>query len=248
MYSPVIDKDLVPDYTRRLLDEGKFPNLPVIFGDDQNEGSMFAPRRTSTLNQSNAFLRSQFPALTTQQLSKISHLFPKTKHRYGKSGAYWQQLANAYGAIRYSCPKIALLNTFAEHNDPRQTWGYRYAVLEPSYKASGLGTPHTAEAEAIWGPHYANGKSPKSYYTSNAGIVPVVQGYWSSFIRHLDPNKDRADGVPEWKTWNASSSDSDPASFRQLFLRTNVTQMQVVDKKTRSNCDYLIGIGVDIKQ
>lgn len=38
MYSPVIDAELVPDYTYRLFAQGKFVKLPAIYGDDTNEG------------------------------------------------------------------------------------------------------------------------------------------------------------------------------------------------------------------
>lgn len=40
MYTPVIDGELVPDYTYRLFAEGKFVKLPAIYGDDTNEGTV----------------------------------------------------------------------------------------------------------------------------------------------------------------------------------------------------------------
>ncbi|EEP76640.1 conserved hypothetical protein [Uncinocarpus reesii 1704] len=248
LYSPTIDGDLVPDYTYRLLQEGKFCKVPVVFGDDQNEGTLFASRRANTVQDTNEFLVAQFPALKKNQLERINRFFPPTQQEFPGSGKYWQQLANAYGDMRYTCPKIATIESFTESNDPNQVWSYRYAVEDPIFVKSGLGTPHTAELEAIWGPDYNPGKSPGSYYTTNKGVVPVVQGYWSSFIRALNPNTHRANGAPEWKTWNVSSSDPQAEGFRELFIRTGDTKMRVVDSEQREICDYLISIGVDIKQ
>lgn len=248
MYSPVIDHDLVPDYTYRLLNEGKFYKVPVIFGDDQNEGTLFAPRRTNSIQESDEFLRAQFPALNEKQLLKINSFFPRSPDTYPRTGKYWQALSNAYGAMRYTCPKMAIVERFSEFNDPDQVWSYRYAVEDPLYAKAGLGTPHTAELEGIWGPDFAHGQSPTSYYSTNKEIVPVVQGYWSSFIRSLDPNKHRAQGVPEWQTWNASKADADAEGFRELFIKTGRTKTKVVDSYLREVCAYLISIGVEIKQ
>ncbi|TPX25062.1 hypothetical protein DIZ76_010511 [Coccidioides immitis] len=248
MYSPTIDNDLVPDYTYRLLQEGKFCKVPVVFGDDQDEGTLFASKKTKSIQDSDTFLRAQFPALTEDQLRKINSYMSTVKPEFPDIGMHWQQLARIYGDMRYTCPKISIMESFTEFHKHDQAWSYRYAVQDPLYLRSGLGTPHTAELEGIWGPDYAAGRSPMSYYTTNKEIVPVVQGYWSSFIRSLDPNKHRAQGSPEWKTWNASSSDPNPEGFRELFIRTGDTKMRVVDSQQRERCDYFINIGVDIKQ
>ncbi|WEW58497.1 hypothetical protein PRK78_003965 [Emydomyces testavorans] len=248
-YSPTIDGDLVPDFTYRLLKQGKFRKVPVVFGDDQNDGTLFAPRLTNTTQQSDDFLRAQFPALNQTQLDTINALYPQTADQFPRSGKFWRQLANAYGDMRYACPKICIIQSFTQFHDPRQVWTYRYAVEDPIFTSSGLGTPHTAELEAIWGPQYNPGTSPPSYYTTNKAIVPVVQGYWSSFIRTLDPNRHRAEGSPEWTTWNASRADAGAEEgYREMFLKTGNVTMRVVDAKQREKCAYLIGIGVDIKQ
>ncbi|KAI2117673.1 hypothetical protein LOZ42_002436 [Ophidiomyces ophidiicola] len=251
MYAPTIDGDLVPDYTYRLIQEGKFLRVPIVFGDDENEGTLFAPKGTSSVSQTNDFLRAQFPALTDDHLARINAFYPKTESHYPNSGKAWRRLANIYGDMRYTCPKIAIAQRFSEFHDPRQVWSYRYAVEDPIFMQSGLGTPHTAELEGIWGPDYASARSPVSYYTTNKPIVPVVQGFWSSFIRTLDPNPLRAPGSPDWNSWNASGA-ADPAaatgSYRELLLKTGSTKMRVVDPGLRERCDYMISIAVGIKQ
>lgn len=99
MYSPVLDYDFVTDYTYRAYAQGKFVKLPAIYGDDTNGGTVFAPKNTSTIGESDTFLKDQFPALTLQQLATINDLYPIAE-QFNGSGAYWRQVSNAYGETR----------------------------------------------------------------------------------------------------------------------------------------------------
>src|ERR1700760_2666554 len=73
--------------------------VPVIFGDDTNAGTVFTPKGTSSQSQSNAFLRSQFPELTSDQLSRISQLYPNEGPDFENAGVFWRQVSNAYGDL-----------------------------------------------------------------------------------------------------------------------------------------------------
>ena len=103
--------------------------------------------------------------------------------------------------------------------------------------------PHTVEVNAIWGPDYVTGTPPASYYSNgtNANIVPVVQGYWTSFIRSFDPNVYRAPGTPTWEQWTGVGT-------QRLLFQTNNTQMEVVDAGLKERCAYLYSIGTDLRQ
>ena len=95
-----------------------------------------------------------------------------------------------------------------------------YNVKDPYVIASGLGVPHTAELPAVWGLDSVNGNFPPSYNTSlNSNIIPIVQGYWTSFIRTLDPNTYRAEGTPEWVTYDGK---------QRILLETNTTRVEAV--------------------
>ena len=43
-FNPVVDGDLVSKYPSQLLSEGKFVRVPMIIGDNSDEGASFAPR------------------------------------------------------------------------------------------------------------------------------------------------------------------------------------------------------------
>ena len=108
----------------------------------------------------------------------------------------------------------------------------------------GLGVTHTVEVNAIWGPECCvGGGAPDSYNSTgvNANIVPVIQGYWTSFIRSFNPNTYRAAGTPMWEV---SGGDG----YSRIHFVTNATAMEVVPADQRERCQFAWSIGPSIQQ
>jgi carboxylesterase type B len=185
MWSNVIDGNFTPDYTYKLYAEGKFVKVPVIFGDDTNEGTIFTPKNISDYTDMNNFLRNNWLHLDSTQLKKIDNLYPEAEQFPG-AGPYWQTAANAYGEMRYNCPGINLSSTYLQAGVP--SYNYHWDYLTPQNAANGIGVPHTDESESIWG-------------VSNNPLSPIIMSYWTSFIRSKDPNTYKLDSAPEWKTF-----------------------------------------------
>lgn len=214
--------------------------LTLSLGDDTNGGTIFTPENTSNISQSDTFLKDQFPALTLTQLQEINTLYPKTNDSFPNSGPYWRQLSNAYQEIRYMCPGLICSATYTNASLP--SWNYRYNVEDPTQVAEGLGVPHTVEVNAIWGPeNIFKGGVPKSYLPggSNTAIIPVIQGYWTSFVRRLDPNALRAEGSPVWEEWSA---------WKRLKFQTNATEMEEISGGQKERCEWLGSIGPSLMQ
>ncbi|TVY64341.1 Lipase [Lachnellula suecica] len=228
MYSNVIDGDFTVDYTYKLYSEGKFVKVPVIFGDDTNEGTMFAPKTTSNYQQMNSFLKNNFVKLTPAQLATIDTLYPPAE-TFPNSGPYWRTASNAYGEMRYNCPGIYLSSTYPSHGVP-QSWNYHYDYATPANALSGLGVYHTSENSLLWGDA-----------TNPLGIV--FQMYWISFIRSKDPNTYKLPSAPEWTTFDGVTMGrilfpDDPMGVKM--------EMVPVDQQTR--CVYLSSIGAGVGQ
>lgn len=215
----------------------------MIFGDDTNEGTIFVPITTSSVGQAEQFIKNQFPSMSKDQMTKIHKIYLNKNQTkaFPNAGAYWRPASNAYGELRYICPGIHMSSIYATAGVP--SWNYHYAVLDPDDDTKGFGTTHTVEVNAIWGPDYVSTNPPDSYYTSNAAIIPVVQGYWTSFIRSLNPNTHRVASSPRWRTWG----DGDDA-YNRIFLRTNNTRMEKVSDEQQERCNYVISIGVELRQ
>lgn len=243
MYSPTIDNDLVSDYTYSLFSKGKFRKVPVIFGDDTNEGTIFAPFNTSSVDDADEFLQANFPTVKNKQLVEINSMYMAQPDDpvYPGAGEYWQGLSNAYGEMRYICPGMYLSSAYNDDDDTaKSNWNYHYAVTDWGAEHSGYGTQHTIEVNAIWGPEYVSAPAPASYSTNNSAIVPVMQGYWTSFIRSFNPNTHRARGSPEWNTWGDEQN--------RIYIRTGETKMETVPDAQSKRCKYLQSIAVALDQ
>jgi cholinesterase len=243
MWNPVVDNDLVPDYTYTLFTTGQFIRVPIITGADSNDGTVFAPKNTSTLAESNRFLRDQWPHLTLAQLGRIDDMYPNPNTSCPSTGCYWRQLANAYGDIRYMCPGVYIASMYVKDN-VTQAWNYRFNAEDPTQIAEGLGVPHTTEVNAIWGPSNTGGGAPLSYYPNgtNAQVVPVIQAYWTSFIRTFNPNTHRYPGSVSWEEW------TNDAQQRIVFETGGSTNMEAIGAEKASQCSFFFGIGANIKQ
>lgn len=248
IYGPTVDGDLVPDYTYRLFHQGQFLKVPTIFGDPTNEGTIFVPQNITDIGEADTFIQNEFPQIELDQLAQVNawYLQPNQTRNFPNSGPYWRPTSNAYGEIRYTCPGIDMSTVAANANIPN--WNYHYAVHDQHWAEIGWGVPHISEMYAIWGPEYVSTQVmdmvPASIRAggSNAAIIPVLRGYWTSFVRALDPNPFRYPGSPEWKTWGSGEGK------QRLFLRTNETRMETVSRAQKERCEFLVGIGVELRQ
>ncbi|KAL6713510.1 hypothetical protein ACLMJK_008975 [Lecanora helva] len=254
-YNPTLDNDFIRDYTLKLYSSGKFLKLPAIYGDVSNEGTIFVPKSAgASTNTSNAWLQAQFPELNDTQLSTLQSLYPpEDQSRYPKLsssiGKFWRSTTTAYGDLRYVCPGFLVNNAtahYASKNPSAGNWNYHYNVTDQGNVNDGFGVPHIAEQSAIWA-----SPNPASYRTTNLPIIPLMQGYWISFIRSLDPNKFRAPGAPVWDDWGKE----DKTGGNRLLVQNpgphgdiSTTVMENVDPDLRVKCATLLSWGVAIKQ
>ncbi|KAI9719223.1 MAG: hypothetical protein M1812_003553 [Candelaria pacifica] len=180
MWGPVIDGNFVQDYPFASLDANKFVKVPVIFGDDTNEGSIFVGKDDKINNQKDLgdFIKASYPLLNEAQLSTIEALYPAENNDF--TGA----ASKAYGEMRYICPGVFISSKFADAQPNTPVWNYRYDV--------GFAT-HVSEGGLIWGT------------SSDKTKTKQLQDYWTSFILHRNPNKRLASGATIWDEWNSNS-------------------------------------------
>ncbi|RMZ88013.1 hypothetical protein DV736_g4759, partial [Chaetothyriales sp. CBS 134916] len=272
MWNPVLDNDLIHDYTYQAFNTGAFQHIPVIFGDDTNGGTVFAPRWTNSLERSNQFLLEQFPQLTTTDISHINTLYPIQGPYFAHAGRFWRRTADAYGEMRYMCPNLFIATAFATHAPQTPCWSYRWNVEDPHQMAEGYGVPHVVELHAIWGPENTNGGSPWSYFSDstfptsniingasvgkNAWVVPVAQRYWTRFITDLDPNghesQSQADdgNNKKWDRWDEAGVEGRQRWGKRMRFDGNEADMgmETIGEDLRRRCEYWWSIGVKLRQ
>lgn len=237
---PVLDFDFISDYTYRAFKEGKFIHVPTIFGDDTNGGTTFAPKNASTLAQSNSFLLDQYPTLSLPQLGEISDMYPNPNDTCPNTGCYWRQASNVYQEVRYMCPALHANAIMSASGLP--SFAYQYNVEDPTQVELGLGVPHTIDLEALIGAEYTD-EAPESYKPGgiNERATPVIQGYWTSFMRTLEPNKYREKGTAEWKPWEGVKRQK-----RMVLGTGGATEMVDIGDGLRTRCEYWVRNGIDM--
>ena len=193
-FQPTFDPEIIP--SRILLNKIYAQTLrthPTIFGTTANEGTDFIPPSLPSPAYFRALFSSALPFLSASALDALLSIYASgPQPSFPNAGPYWRAASNAYGDIAFKCPTRILAGT--------SSWIYNYDVKDPADEASGEGVFHTAERDAIWGPNNTDGNPIKSYLPGgvNEGIVPLMQGYMVSFVRHLDPNVKRVGGAPRW--------------------------------------------------
>ncbi|PWY77310.1 EstA precursor [Aspergillus sclerotioniger CBS 115572] len=222
---PVTDGSLVPEELYSAFDAGNFIKVPVMVGDDTNEGSNFAYNATSSADVSR-FLKNNYPNLSTEQLEVINEAYPRGE-LLPRHAAYFGASSAAYGDATFTCPGNHVALSTAKYS-PNAVWNYRVNIIDKSNIAGGIGVPHTFELPAIFGAGSTGTLSSGSSYLSyNAEIIPVTMHYFISFVQTLNPNTYRYSTAPEWKTWG---------NGERLRLQTNDTAMEVIPETSVQLC------------
>lgn len=226
-FLPVIDGTFAPDDLYTLLEQGRVTRVPVIVGDDNDEGTYFAPN-ISTSSEFLDYMQANYPRLTDFDLQRINKTYPPTI-QYPHHARYFGAAAEAYGESTFTCPGIEITSSLATYFSPLKAWNYRYNVWDAAYANAGLGVPHVSEKPAIYGPGNAGPCDGCSYETYNKPMVPIVMDYWISFILSLDPNTYRSPAAPVWKPWSVDGS-------RRLRFQLNATGMEAVPGSQMRRC------------
>ena len=151
-FLPVVDGNFSTDLLYNLFEQGKVVRVPVVVGDDTDEGTGFSPNATNT-TQFLEFIKDNYPKLTHADLQKIKEAYPENGFgTFPLHAAWFPATESAYGESTFICPGIEVSNSLATFNSPSKVWNYRYNVQDQTDIALGLGVPHVSEKPAIWGP------------------------------------------------------------------------------------------------
>ncbi|KFY15435.1 hypothetical protein V491_05684 [Pseudogymnoascus sp. VKM F-3775] len=226
-FLPVLDGTFSPDYLYNLFEQGRVVRVPVIVGDDTDEGTLFSPNATSadTFLQ---FINSNFPLLTAWELEIIKGLYPLGTS-FPHHGPWFTPAEMAYGESTFICPGIQITKSLALYLSNNKAWNYRYNVHDDAFIEAGRGVPHVSEIPAIFGPGNSGACNGCSYETYNSAIVPIVMNYWISFIRSLNPNTHKDSTAPEWQPWGSRGG-------QRLKIELDATGMEAVPKDQLERC------------
>ncbi|KAG0159700.1 hypothetical protein PDIDSM_7223 [Penicillium digitatum] len=235
-FLPVVDGDLIQDQLSNLFSQGKFVQVPLLVGDETNEGTDFAYNATNKFEVAQ-FMKNNYPGLSHDQLDTINNAY-EHEEPLPKHAAYFASAAGAYGDSTFTCPGNFMTAAMAKSS--YFAWNYRYNVRDPTKIANGMGVFHIFDLPAIFGIGETN-QPTYSYASSNAKIVPITMNYYLSFIRVLDPNIFRFRDAPEWQPWGSGAG-------QRLRLQTNSTEMEPIPRLEVERCSMWKDFAADMQQ
>lgn len=186
-------------------------------------------------------LRSTVPSISESVVETMMSLYPSSLNNlsffsrdvsrpindtaWSGTGSQWQRDAALKTELKATCTAAFFSDMHAAEGNTAN-WQYRYNVLDETAGGladQGLFTPHTSELYAIWGLNNTDGEGPKCFWLEASDGLScvsggkIVQAYWISFVRALDPNVYRLPGSPEWQSWSIETPN------RIVFDNTNAT-------------------------
>ena len=188
-----------------LIAQGHFANVPVISGNNEDEGTLFTPPGFfSDTELSDWLMRCFFLAphsSSSQQLfAQILNLYPDdptvgspftvsgsddTDRFYGVNNQY-KRGAAIYGDLRFQSMRRLLMRSVAAHN--RTGYNFHYANVSPVTPAS-LGVPHTTDLNAV--------------LAVNNAVGAIMARQFAFFAHTGNPN---GGNLPDWPKYDANES------------------------------------------
>ncbi|CAO1627128.1 unnamed protein product [Sympodiomycopsis kandeliae] len=187
--------------------QGDFAKVPIITGDVEDEGTLFAPHDFDDFAIGNKWLQGIYFANTTFNASdrdeiqalldkeypdnpvvgspytplngnKLDRFFPGLDNQY-------KRLSSLYGDLRFQAGRRLLLDTgLTTKTTPA---AYSYAFLDPSPREPiSMGVPHSTDLDVYFG----NIKSP---------LTSVMVRQFSAFATNLSPT---GNNLPEWPVYD----------------------------------------------
>ncbi|KAJ4417773.1 hypothetical protein N0V85_001708 [Neurospora sp. IMI 360204] len=255
-WTPCVDGDFVQDLPYRLIQRGRLLNVPILFGTNTDEGSVFA-YNSLTPSDLTSFFTTNYPHLTPSDTHQILSLYPQLPPLPNRN-PWYPTTSLAYGEATFICPSNNFLDALVScsnsknQTDRKKAFAYRFNVHDFTLQAAGLGVPHLFDAAAIFGPDNISGFGAgfgSSYKTYNAPIVNMFMAYWISFVRTLDPNTFREGGSAEWGSWESRGEENRSRKKRKrLLVELGNTRMEEVGDGERDRCRFWETLGDRLEQ
>ncbi|KAM0417038.1 hypothetical protein ACHAPT_012943 [Fusarium lateritium] len=234
-YLPRPDGKVLPDSPEALIAAGRYHAVPMINGDQEDEGTLFAlfqPNLTTTEKFVDYLQEFYFSQASKQQLTNLVNSYPTsvTAGSPFRTGILnevfpgFKRRAAIFGDLVFTLTRRLFLQTATDTNPDVPSWSY---LASYDFGTPILGTLHGSDLLQVF-----------------FGILPnnamrSIRTYYFNFLYNLDPNKGITSYAkwPEWKEnkklmWFKSANGNDilDDNFRQdsyNWIASNVGVLRV---------------------
>ncbi|PNP39398.1 hypothetical protein TGAMA5MH_08818 [Trichoderma gamsii] len=201
IYVPRPDDDLIRHSQEVLLKDNMFVPVPMIFGTQEDEGTIFAQKQTSVNNtwRLMKYLRGHyFRNISNSRMEdflKDYHTKPLDGSPYGTGSEFesWvgrKRLSSVIGDVFFAIPQRIAMSLIASAQPELPIWGYQAAYDYRNNATSMLGTAHGSFEAMIF--------ETDDYVSSYA--TKTTRRYLLNFLYDLNPNKRHLD-LATWPKW-----------------------------------------------
>jgi carboxylesterase type B len=234
-YLPRPDGTVLPDSPQKLVASGSYHAVPMIIGDQEDEGTLFAlfqPNITTTADLVGYLGDLFFSGPTVQQLTTMVNTWPArlttgSPFRSGILNEWYpgfKRLAAILGDIVFTLTRRVFLETAVAVNPDVPAWSY---LSSYNYGTPIMGTFHGSDLLQVF-----------------FGILPnnamlSCRTYYYNFLHNLDPNVGvtRYARWPQWKeskslmwfetAWTNSILKDDFRAESANWIKENVDLLQI---------------------
>ncbi|KAF4949803.1 hypothetical protein FSARC_13389 [Fusarium sarcochroum] len=192
-YLPRPDGKVLPDSPEALIAAGRYHAVPMINGNQEDEGTLFAlfqPNLTTTAKFVDYLQKLYFNQATKEQLTSLVSTYPAT---LSTGSPYRTALLNevfpgfkrraaVFGDLVFSLTRRLFLTSAAKQNPDVPAWSY---IASYNYGTPILGTFHGSDLLQVF----------FGIWPNNA--ARSIRTYYFNFVYNLDPNK----GVTKYAKW-----------------------------------------------
>ena len=221
-FGPVVDGDFIPKWPKDLIAEGSFLKVPVISGNNLDEGTSFGFGNVNTTDELSDAISTKYPTLTNDSVQALLNLYPNIPSGdcpYGTGNQFYNaslglqyKRGNSIGGdIVMVGPRRLMCDAFVRYGVPV----YSYDWNETDY-----GTPATQGATHFQEVVYVF-DNPSTNFTQSlaATIGPDPSGnktrlaeltsrYFMSFIATGNPNNAYLNfSVDPWPEYSRSTQN-----------------------------------------
>lgn len=184
-----IDGEFIQGNAREALLAGDFVRVPILHGQNHDEGTALATRGIDTDAQFLADVRSRGADNTTAL--RIAALYPDdptvgipatlTGRAPASLGLQYKRAAAFCGDLIWHATRRLTAEIWAQNNVPG--WSYLFNVL-PTGISDSIGVTHFLEVAYVFS--NVGATAPQEHIEA----ANLMSRYWASFIADLDPNSD----------------------------------------------------------
>ncbi|KAJ4261638.1 hypothetical protein NW762_007073 [Fusarium torreyae] len=192
-YLPRPDGKVLPDSPEALIAAGRYHAVPMINGNQEDEGTLFAlfqPNLTTTAKFVDYLQKLYFNQATKEQITSLVNTYPAT---LSTGSPYRTALLNevfpgfkrraaVFGDLVFSLTRRLFLTSAAKQNPDVPAWSY---LASYNYGTPILGTFHGSDLLQVF----------FGIWPNNA--ARSIRTYYFNFVHNLDPNK----GVTKYANW-----------------------------------------------